>query len=165
VVGGAVGYLRFLRRRLLHASCQLDLTAELGRTTAGTALLITATATNAGSYRLRFPPETAQLVAVSTADRAMWDDAADNDGEILWSQGICYRQELLVTEGARDDGYFLEPGQRLVRSLLVPTLPESALAYYVYLYVEAAPQLIRSLRPVQNWSTELTLVEEETHGG
>jgi hypothetical protein len=78
-----------------------------------------------------------------------------------WSAGTFYQPELLTTEGKRDDDFYLEPGQRLVRCLLIPTPGPggSELAYYLSTYVEARPQFVKALRPQQDWSTELTLVK------
>ena len=162
VVGGTVAYVRFLRGRVLHAHCQLDLTAAVVAVGDDAAIQVTATAMNAGSYRLRFPPGTRQVVSVCQADRAMWDDARRFGGQTRWSAGIFHQQELLTTEEERDDDFYLEPGQRLVRCMLIPAPGPSGsgLAYYLNLYVEARPQFVKALRPKQEWSTELTLVKE-----
>jgi hypothetical protein len=161
VAGGTVAYVRFLRGRVLHASCDLELTAALVGVGDETAIQVTATATNAGSYRLRFPAGTRQVVTACQADRAMWNDARRFGGETLWSAGVFYQQELLTTEGERDGDFYLEPGQRLVRCLLIPTPGPagSGLAYYLSMYVEARPQFVKALRPKQDWSTELTLAK------
>jgi hypothetical protein len=164
VLGGLVGYVRFLRRRVLHASCHPDLAVVLTRVAGGDVLQISATATNEGSYRLRFPAGSQQIVTICKADQAMWDDAQGHGGEILWSEGLCCRYDLLTTEGVRDGNFLLEPGQRLVRSLLVPIPGDPGLAYYVNLFVEARAQWIWRLKDTQDWSTERTIVREAVHG-
>jgi hypothetical protein len=158
LVGAWVGYVRFARRREMHARCELALDAHVVKIADGQALSVTATATNAGSYQLTFPEGSHQLVSVSAADKTMWDEVVLHGGQMLWSMADFDEQEMLEVEGERDDKFLLEPGQRMTRSLLFPVAAQTAVAFRVLMYVQACPRWIATVRPVQNWSTETVLV-------
>lgn len=161
ILGAWIGYVRFMRRREMHASCDFTVEAKLVSISSGHALSVTAFVKNAGSYKLAFREGTQQYVQVSCADKEMWETS---NGKIRWSEGDQQVQGLLLFEGKIDKTISeLEPGQRLARSLLFPVDPTKHVALRILVYVEACPRWIAVVRPAQPWSTEivLTLGEEE----
>ena len=63
-VGGWVGYLRYLRGRLLHAKADFDLAAEIRTVGDREALYVRLSVLNSGTCRLTFPVSTTQLTEV-----------------------------------------------------------------------------------------------------
>lgn len=104
VIGGWFAYVRYARGRVLHGRCHLDVVDASPVVVAGApAMRVTATVTNAGSLRLLFPADAPQILTITVADRALWEDACRN-GEVLWTEGISCRVDLLTKEGTKEGG-------------------------------------------------------------
>lgn len=158
LIGGLVAFSRFLRTRVLEVSCPIDLSVEVGcpdEDESKKALFITVIASNGGSHRLTFPPDTRQTLRIASLDSAMWDDAVTWGGEVLWSMGDCIEQDLLTVEGVEDRSVTLRPGQRWRRSLLVPLPEHVPLVYKIDAVVETqATWMKRNYRKPVSFSTE-----------
>jgi hypothetical protein len=174
VVGGAFAYMKFARGRVLHARVDLDLQARELEVDGAHALLIAATVTNAGTLRITFPANVSQRLVLTLADSILWRDACNaTHPEMLWTEGIhCYDQDILVVEGRRevnpdpkDPNPFLEPGERLRRTLLVPMPEDELVAYRVSLTVTARPRLIWRTGRADSWKTELVAAKGQSDGG
>lgn len=160
LVGAVIGYLRFVRRREMHASCELEVHVKMVKVGSGHALHVLATAKNDGSYRLQFPVGSHQLIAVASADHPMWEDSQRNSKQMLWSMADEQKQELLETEGARDSALYLDPGVRLIRSLIFPIDLGDSVAFKVLMTVEACPKGIAVMRRSISFSTETILLAD-----
>ena len=159
---GVWAYVRFVRGRILHASCQLGLSVKkLAMPDDTEALKITATIENSGGLRLVFPASSSQTIAIAEANPAIWEDAVQH-GEVLWSEGWWYQTDMLTYEGAKRDLRTLEPGEQIRRFILVPLANRSCTAYRISMYVEACPKLMRRTQRPHYWETELMFGSEET---
>jgi hypothetical protein len=162
VIAGVWAYLRFARGRILHASCQLGLSAKKLAMLDGTeALKITAIIENAGGLRLLFPRSSNQIITVFRVDKAMWEDAVQY-GEVLWSEGRCHQTDMLTVEGKKPEMKTLEPGEQLRRCMLIPIADIPSHAYRISMYIEAQPKLMWRTRPLLFWETETVFGEKET---
>jgi hypothetical protein len=164
VIGGTFAYIRFVRGRVLRASCEPDVEAtEITLPDHTRALVVTAIIKNNGSLRLVFPEGTKQILTVSRADAALWTDACQH-GEVLWSASTCHEEDLLTVEGTKDLTIKLEPGERIRRHLLVPVphnhcyahrgATRECYAYKIKLQIEAKPKMMLRTRDTGVWRTE-----------
>jgi hypothetical protein len=152
VIGGAFAYIRFVRGRVLRASCEPEVEAtEVTLPDSTRALAVTAIIKNNGSLRLVFPEGCNQTSTISRADAALWSDACQY-GEVLWTSGTCHEKDLLTVEGIKDLTIKLEPGERIRRHLLIPVpynhylshrgAASQCFAYKLELKIEAAPMMM-----------------------
>jgi hypothetical protein len=164
VIGGTFAYVRFVRGRVLRASCEPEVDAtELILPDSTRALAVTATIKNNGSLRLVFPEGCNQTLTISRADAALWTDAC-RYGEVLWTSGTCHEEDLLTVEGSKDLTIMLEPGDRIRRQLLIPVpynhclshggVISQCFAYKLELKIEAAPMMMFRARDAGVWRTE-----------
>lgn len=164
VIGGAFAYIRFVRGRVLRASCEPEVEAtEITLPDSTRALAVTAIIKNNGSLRLVFPEGCNQTLTISRADSALWSDACQY-GEVLWTSGTCHEEDLLTVEGIKDLTIKLEPGERIRRHLLIPVpynhclshrgAASQCFAYKLELKIEAAPMMMFRARDAGVWRTE-----------
>jgi hypothetical protein len=164
IVAGCFAYMRFVRGRVLHAACRLKLSTKLLVMADDVrAMVITAIVQNAGSLRLIFPLPLVQSVTIYRADTAIWADAIEW-GDVLWTEGLYRKRDILTIEGVEQADYSLEPGESIRRDLLVPLPSDPCMAYRVAMHVEACPQLMWRTRPAQTWETEVVFVGGEPDG-
>lgn len=165
IVGGTVGYLRFLKSRKLHASCGLTMDAEVVSIGHGRGLRVSIRMTNEGSYQLVFPQSYPQLLQISLATEEMACLALRDIGEINWRAYIFHQQDILEGDRpVRDNDSYLEPGQSFVRCFLIPVPDEQAVGYRMQAQVQAHPLSIIRLKGAQTWSTETTIAAEARDG-
>jgi hypothetical protein len=159
LVGAAFAYMRFLRGRILHSNLTLSLECQLTRIGSGSAMRVAATILNSGSFRMTFPIDCRQVVAVEAIDQAVWSVATEY-GEILWSEGIRREVDLSTDEGVKEIGSELEPGETYETSVLVPLPAGPWIAYRVTLAVDSVPRLIwRTTEPFV-WETNEIISEQ-----
>lgn len=58
----------------------------------------------------------------------------------------------------------LEPGERLLRALLVPLPVGDWVAYRVAMHIQACVKMIWRTRPVDSWETEMIVFGDRDHG-
>lgn len=163
IVGAAVGYLRFLKSRKLHASCGLTMDSEVVSIGHGSGLRVSIRITNEGSYQLVFPQSCSQLFQISLATEEMACRALRDTGEINWRAYIFHQQDILEGDRPVRDNH-LEPGQSFVRCFLIPLPDERAIGYRVHAQVQAHPRSLMRLKGAQTWSTETTITAEARDG-
>jgi hypothetical protein len=164
LVGGAFAYMKFARGRVLHARLEIDAEAREVSIAGVPSLHIATTITNAGSLRVSFTPDCNQGLSVRLADQELWSDA-ETHGEVLWSEGIsCWNQGLLTREGIREGDATLEPGERIMRSLLIPLPQCDWVACRLAMEVEARPRFIFRVGPQSTWTSELVAPREVLSG-
>lgn len=164
IVGGTIGYVRYLRGRVFHAKLDLDLEVELCLVDSGQpALKVVATIKNEGTCRVAFQPDQVQEVQVSVCYPVPWRRALTGLGSPEWS---LYFSEPFSGNGQDQVGVpELEPGQRAVRQLLVPGVERpQPVAYRVRLYVEGSPHPVFRYVDHDPWSTE-RVIEVVQDGG
>lgn len=167
LIGGIVGYNRYLRRRDPHAKCDLELAAKVVRVDGANALLVNAAVKNAGSCRLRFSEDLSQKILVGAAFRSTWIEATQRQEPPKWGSAIIYVEDLLKNDAGEHVTLELEPGQRFVRALLLPaplTKPQ-AVAYRASLSVAARPLMVRRAKEPCTWSTECITAAEGQQDG
>jgi hypothetical protein len=167
LLGGIVGYNRYLRRREARARCELELGSTMVSVNGGPALKVDATVKNGGSCRLIFMDDLVQDVRVAAAFPSTWLEACTKQCPPSWAEATIYREDLLRGDDDELHILVLEPGQRLIRSLLVPVPNRNPapVAYRVTLSVNAHPRMVFRTKPAQPWSTEsVTTKDGVTHG-
>lgn len=167
LVGGAVGYNRYLRRRDPHARCELELKSTLVDVDGGEALRVDAAVKNGGSCRLLFKETLVHEVRVAAAFQSTWVQACTKQCPPRWGDATFYREDLLKGDDDKPGALELEPGQRFIRSLLIPVPRREPLpvAYRVTLSVEAHARMVLRTKPAQRWSTEsVTTKDDDAHG-
>ena len=119
VLGGGVGYLRYLRGRVFHAKLDLELEFEVVPVGSGLGLKVAATVMNAGTCRVTFPAESVQEIQVSACYPAAWAASCATSVPPTWDAALYYKEDFgsVFADRLMKE---LEPGQRFVRSLLVP---------------------------------------------
>jgi len=164
LVGGTVGWRRYLRGRGFHAKCELEVSASNVSIDDSQALLVFTTVTNAGTCRLVFKVGTTQELQVCASFDSTWSDAELSQTEPNWDAALFHIADLFSEDEDRGDP--LEPGQRLVRCFLIPVPPDPhAVALRVRLVVEACPMKVNKVEvPHDPWSTEVIVMRESKRG-
>jgi hypothetical protein len=160
LVGGIFAYFKFVRGRIFHPRCWVDLKSTTVRIDGKQALHVEAHIRNDGQSALRLDAEFSQRLDVFIADGPVWKDAASSDGAVLWHAGGPPHRSLdilfdagLITYAVprfRDPAlaayadpapldFILEPGEEAKRCLLVPV--SQAYAYLCQLTIQACPHV------------------------
>jgi hypothetical protein len=166
IVGAAFAYVRFIRGRVLRASCEPEVEAtEVLMPDQTRALSITATIKNNGNYRLAFPVDTEQTLSISRADADLWRKACvKRPTEVEWTKATFHHEDLLTIENNKDYTVVLEPGGRVRRHVLVPVPTNRCVShngpaaacfgYKVQMVIEAAPVMMFRKRKAVPYRTE-----------
>lgn len=176
LLGGAIGYARYLRGRISHAKLDLDVIVELYHLGDVDALKIATSIKNDGNCRIAFPhqrdgaantgvrlsrPTLGAGLPVSRAPPwklllsedlgAIEDDGMDGDQEEGSDDTESALPAPVITELPE-----LEPGQRISRQVLLPGKPAKSgpVGFRIRLYVEGKPRYFRKLKDHPPWSTE-----------
>lgn len=176
LLGGAIGYARYLRGRISHAKLDLDVIVELCHLGDVDALKIATSIKNDGTCRIAFPiNETVQQIQVFVCLGRRWEQACQYLVAPPWK--LLLSEDLGAIEddgmdGDEEEGSDdtesalpapvitelpeLEPGQRISRQVLLPGKPAKSgpVGYRVRLYVEGKPRYFRKLKDHPPWSTE-----------
>lgn len=163
VLGGWVGYLRYLRGRVFHAKADLELSAKLRDVQESPALDLRVNVKNSGTCRLTFPAHTIQLIEVCGVLQSEWREAVAELREPDWDK-LCFYRNPIFKPGSTTDfaDRELEPGQGWMRTILVPipTDPDPV-AYRARLYVEGCPRYVwRVKSALAPRSVETTVVRK-----
>lgn len=158
LLGGFVGYVRYLRHRISHAKLDLDVVLECCQLGDREALKVVASIKNDGTCRVGFPSITTQQIQVSACYQQAWDKASEQGCVPQWSL-VLVEEFVGETQSLPD----LEPGQRLSRQMLLPGVATAPVAYRVRLFVEGQPRPFRKYKFHDPWSTE-RVIEVSRHG-
>ena len=94
LIAGAVGYVRFVRGRVLHANLALSIEPEIIEVMSSKAIRVTATIKNTGTYRMTFPLTCQQLLKVEYLSRDVWTEAVAKK-MVNWSEAEGQETNLL----------------------------------------------------------------------
>lgn len=166
VLGGTIGYLRYIRGRLLHASLVLTVEADLVEIAGRDALSVTTGISNAGTLRMGFRPNGEERVTVYCLSEQQWQAEPDGAAEqwttaapsVTWDQ-------LIDNDGFKDLTIDYEPGDAVKTTRLVALPPGNWVAYKICFHVDSAARMIaRSQRPYR-WDTSTLLIRrpDEPH--
>lgn len=127
VLGGFIGYMRYLRGRISHSKLDLDVLLERCQLGGRDALKVVASIKNDGTCRVGFPPITTQQIQVSACYRQAWAPRWSN-GRLWfahWATGEIVATNLAGTSevvgtgptglGWLSEGRVLVTGDRLMR--------------------------------------------------
>jgi hypothetical protein len=166
LIAGAVGYMRFVRGRVLHSNLAPSISSEIVRIGNSRAMKVTVTIENSGSYRMTFPLTCSQMVRLECVDSAMWKHAAASD-EVGWSKAAVREINLLRVEDASiASGEFvtvadeeLEPGEQYTRCRLILIPPGNWAAYRITLEVSSCSRMIWRTRAPEVWKTDMIMLD------
>ena len=166
LIAGAVGYVRFVRGRVLHSNLAPAIDSEIVRIGNGRAMKVTATIENSGSYLMTFPLTCSQLVRLECVDTAIWKNAAA-DNKLRWSKATIRETNLLqVEDPSLAAGEFvtladekLEPDEQYTQCRLIPIPAGNWVAYRVTLEVSSCPRMIWRTRTPEVWTTDMIMLD------
>ena len=176
LIGGMIGYVRYLRGRITHAKLDLDVNVELCEVLGRDALKIAASIQNAGTCRVAFPAGTMQEIQVAVCYPTPWGRACESLTAPKWN--VILNEPFPARKDSEDKAVEprepgvpedeglseLEPGQRHFRQVLLPGQAEpTPVGYRVRLYVQGRPRYLYRLRDHPAWSTERVI--EVNHRG
>jgi hypothetical protein len=131
--GGTWAYYKFLKGQTFHAHCLVSLEPCLVTVGGCPALQVDVSIKNAGLTPILLPNDSKRELSITAIDQLIWEDARDNDGIVLWDEGLKHTQKILGPETWK-----LQSQEGLYWSLVVP-LPEEHCCYLVRLEVEGIP--------------------------
>lgn len=138
VVAGAFGYVRFIRRRVHHASLTPDIKLSLIEVDGRKSLQIETAVKNTGTYRMIFDETCEQRLELTFLQRDRWRNDCHN-AQLPWAVGpVPLRWDQLVDEyGYRRIDDFIEPGDSSERIWVVPVPQGDWVAYQASFTVSA----------------------------
>jgi hypothetical protein len=160
VVAGAFGYVRFIRRRVHHASITPEVTVVLTKVDGRKSLKVDTAIKNTGTYMMVFTATCEQLVRLSFLERSKWRTDC-HDARLPWTQGPAAMEwdQLVDDYGFKNTTIAIEPGDTLEKSWLVPVPPGDWVAYQVTFDVDAcAKKVVTTARQVR-WSVADVVME------
>jgi hypothetical protein len=107
----------------------------------------------------RFNTQLTQEIQVCCTFPDSWATARTRQRPPQWSDAQFHQEDLLRDDHGGRNVLELEPGQRFLRSILVPVPTQSPqpVAFRVRLLVQACPKMARKQRPSKSWSTEVVV--------
>lgn len=173
IIGAGIGLSRFVRRRELRASCDLNLSVEMIDIANKHAIKVDATILNSGHRALLFHHSKTQVISIYSADIYMWEEACTHGREIMWEFDPRVEAFKFLTNEStefsdmdprkrrgRIDENILEPNQRYNLSWVFP-IDADIVAIRVKLNVEADIKGILGKQKHSPWGTQCILVPKK----
>lgn len=165
LLGGMFTYFKFFRGRTFSTRCQVLVSGIIACDTEAPCLALTFAITNSGQTGFWIQRSDSQFALVTAASPDLIKAALTQEKAVEWTKSSFVSGYRLFGEGAVGSDWWLEAGETVRQSLLVP-VPSIECPYRIDTHIEIRRRGLLSLLKPRSWGSQdiLTLKESNAVG-